>query len=175
MAVTPRGYGAHMVTWHEIEQAEPVFAADVRERFDADKHKFLATLRADGAPRISGIETIFAHGELWLGMMTGSRKALDLRRDPRFALHSASSAPPDDPSAWAGDAKLSGVAVEVADPAERARGLGAMGDAGEAFPEAHVFRLDIREVVHTRVGDPADHLLIRFWSEEAGLREIRRA
>lgn len=164
-----------MTSWSHIERTEPGFAHDVTERFDADKHKFLATLRVDGAPRISGIETFVAHGEIWLGMMTDSRKALDLRRDPRFALHSASTAPPDDPSAWVGDAKLGGVAVEVLDPVERASGLGAMGDAGEAFPEAHVFRLDIREVVHTRMGDPADHLLIRFWNEQDGLREVRRA
>lgn len=164
-----------MASWSDLERDARAFADDVKDRFDADKHKFLATLRADGAPRISGIETTFAHGELWLGMMTGSRKAQDLRRDPRFALHSASSAPPDNPSAWAGDAKLSGIAVEVTDPADRARGLGAMGEPGEAFPEAHVFRLEIREAVHTRVGDPADHLLIRFWNERDGLREIRRA
>jgi len=164
-----------MASWSDIERDASAFADDVKERFDADKHKFLATLRANGAPRISGIETFVSHGEIWLGMMTDSRKALDLRRDPRFALHSASTAPPGDPSAWVGDAKLAGVAVEVIDPVERARGLGAMGDAGEAFPEAHVFRLDIREVVHTQVGDPADHLLIRFWNEHDGLREIRRA
>jgi hypothetical protein len=50
-----------------------------------------------------------------------------------------------------------------------------MGDPGESSPDAHLFRLEIREVVHTRVGEPADHLLIRFWSEQDGLREIRRA
>jgi hypothetical protein len=103
-------------------------------------------------------------------MMPGSRKALDLRRDPRLALHSASVDPPDDPTAWTGDAKLSGRAVEVDDPALLEK-LGAGDQAGDA----HLFRVDITELVHTRVGDPADHLVIDLWQEGAGLRQTRRA
>jgi hypothetical protein len=102
-------------------------------------------------------------------MMPGSRKALDLRRDPRLALHSASLDPPDDPSSWAGDAKLSGRALEVDDPA-RLRQLGAGDEAGSA----HLFRVDITELVHTRVGEPADHLVIELWQEGRGLRQMRR-
>ena len=157
-----------MATWSEIEAAAPELAGRARAVFDAHKHKILATLRRDGSPRISGIEATFADGELWLGMMPGSRKALDLRRDPRLALHSASIDPPDDPTSWTGDAKLSGRAVEVDDPALLER-LGA-GDQADA----HLFRVDITELVHTRVGDPADHLVIDLWREGAGLRQMRR-
>jgi Pyridoxamine 5'-phosphate oxidase len=157
-----------MATWSEIEAAAPELAGRARAVFDAHKHKILATLRRDGSPRISGIEATIADGELWLGMMPGSRKALDLRRDPRLALHSASDDPPDDPATWAGDAKLSGRAVEVDDPALLER-LGA-GDQADA----HLFRVDITELVHTRVGDPADHLVIDLWREGAGLRQMRR-
>jgi hypothetical protein len=157
-----------MATWSEIEAAAPELAGRARAVFDAHKHKILATLRRDGSPRISGIEATIADGELWLGMMPGSRKALDLRRDPRLALHSASDDPPDDPTTWAGDAKLSGRAVEVDDPALLER-LGA-GDQADA----HLFRVDITELVHTRVGDPADHLVIDLWREGAGLRTMRR-
>ena len=118
-----------MATWSEIEAAAPELAGRARAAFDAHKHKVLATLRRDGSPRISGIEATIADGELWLGMMPGSRKALDLRRDPRLALHSASVDPPDDPTAWTGDAKLSGRAVEVDDPALLEK-LGAGDEAG---------------------------------------------
>jgi hypothetical protein len=158
-----------MATWSEIEAAAPELAGRAREAFDAHRHKLLATLRRDGSPRISGIEASFTDGELWLGMMPGSRKALDLRRDPRLALHSASVDPPDDPARWAGDAKLAGRAVEVADPALLRR-LGAGDDADRA----HLFRVDITEVVHTRVGDPADHLVIELWQEGRGLRRMQR-
>ena len=157
-----------MATWSEIEAAAPELAGRARAALDAHKHKTLATLRRDGSPRISGIEATIADGELWLGMMPGSRKALDLRRDPRLALHSASDDPPDDPTAWTGDAKLSGRAVEVDDPAL----LEKLGAGDEA--DAHLFRVDITELVHTRVGDPADHLVIDLWREGAGLRRMRR-
>ena len=158
-----------MASWNAIESSAPELAARARAAFDAHKHKILATLRRDGAPRISGIEATVADGELWLGMMPGSRKALDLRRDPRLALHSASDDPPDDPATWAGDAKLSGRAVEVDDQAVLER-LGAGEDAGEA----HLFRVDVAELVHTRVGEPADHLVIELLQEGRGLRTMRR-
>lgn len=158
-----------MASWSEIEAAAPELAARARATFDAHRHKVLATLRRDGSPRISGIEASFTDGELWLGMMPGSRKALDLRRDSRLALHSASVDPPDDPAAWAGDAKLSGRAVEVEDP-ELLRRLGA-GDEAET---AHLFRVDVTELVHIRVGDPADHLVIDLWQEGKGLSRRQR-
>ena len=163
-----------MASWNEIESSAPELAARARAAFDAHRHKVLATLRGDGSPRISGIEASFDDGELWLGMMPGSRKALDLRRDPRLALHSASVDPPDDPTGWAGDAKLAGRAVEVDDPALLERlGAGEQPDADPA-DRAHLFRVDITELVHTRVGDPADHLVIDLWQEGKGLRRMRR-
>ena len=159
-----------MASWKEIEVAAPELAARARASFDAHKHKLLATLRRDGSPRISGIEVAFADGELWLGMMPGSRKALDLRRDPRLALHSASDDPPDDPTTWGGDAKLAGRAVEVDDPALKQRLAGGGGQP----EEAHLFRVDVDELVHTRVGDPADHLVIELWQPGKGVRRLKR-
>jgi hypothetical protein len=158
-----------MTTWDELVAAEPDFAKRVRALFDAHKHKVLATLRQDGSPRVSGIEIEFNEGQLLLGMMHGSRKALDLRRDPRFALHGGSSDPPDDPTAWAGDVKISGHAVEVTDPAEMARYV-------KAPPPGpyHLFRLDLAEVALIRVGEPADHLVIEFWRPGVGLRRMER-
>ena len=98
-----------MASWSEVEAAAPELAARARAALDAHKHKVLATLRRDGSPRLSGIEATIVDGELWLGMMPGSRKAMDLRRDPRLALHSASVDPTDDdPSAWPGDASVCG-------------------------------------------------------------------
>jgi hypothetical protein len=104
----------------------------------------------------------FSEGEVWLGMMPDSLKARDVRRDPRLALHSASEDPPEDgPSRWSGDAKIAGLAVEVP---------GAEGSGGPS----HRFRIDIREVVVTRVGDPADHLVIESWHLDRGLQRRTR-
>lgn len=149
-----------MASWSEVESAEPAFAARVRALLDAEKHKTIATLRADGGPRISGIEVAFANGELTFGSMPGARKGADLRRDPRFALHSASVAPPEGHEAeWAGDAKVAGTAV----PAGSLEGM-----AGE------LFRADVREVVLTQLTPTASALRIEWWTPERGLRSVER-
>src|ERR1700751_3874946 len=78
-----------MTAWRDVEKAEPGFAQRVRALFDAHRHKTIATLRADGSPRISGIEAAFEDGELVFGSMPNARKGADLHRNPRFALHRA--------------------------------------------------------------------------------------
>jgi len=101
-----------VTAWQDVEQAEPAFAERVRALFDAHRHKTMATLRADGSPRISGIETVFEDGELVVGSMPNARKGADLRRDPRFALHSATVDPVEGSEAqWPGEAKISGRAI----------------------------------------------------------------
>lgn len=152
-----------MVSWSEVVAAEPAFAVAVRAYFDAHTHKTIATLRRDGAPRISGIEAVFADDGLSFGSMWEARKALDLRRDPRFALHSAS----EDPPAWHGDAKIAGRAVEVDLAASPA------GSEGPGGP-SHRFLADITEVSLVRLGEPADHLVIEVWTPQGGLRRMRR-
>src|SRR3954454_11877956 len=129
---------------------------------DAHVHKTLATLRRDGSPRISGTEVIFAEGDLWFGSMWAARKARDLQRDPRFALHSGSDDPPD----WSGDAKLSGVAEEHTD--DEAVFAAVIGGDKPPGP-AHLFRCDIRELSVVRLGEPADHLVIESWHEGRGM------
>lgn len=157
-----------MAAWHDVVSAAPEFAKAVQERFDAHRHKTLATLRKDGSPRISGIEASFVDDQLWLGMMHGSRKAIDLRRDPRLALHSATV----DSEMSDGDAKIAGRAVEVTD---RAAVDAFVESSGEDPPAPfHLFRVDIAEVALVRVGDPPDHLVIESWRENEGLRRIER-
>ncbi len=138
----------------------------MRERLDAHKHKTLATIRRDGSPRISGTETGFSDGELWIGSMWEARKARDLQRDPRFALHSGS----DDPPGWSGDAKLAGVAEEITDP-ERARAI--TGDEAPPGP-MHVFRLDLQEVSTVGLDDEGKQLVIEVWTPDRGVRAMRR-
>src|SRR5581483_7564801 len=93
-------------------------AARVQALFDAGRHKTIATIRRDGSPRISGIEASFVEGDLSFGSMWLAVKALALRRDPRFALHSPTGEV--DPATWPGDAKISGRAEEVTDPSRLA-------------------------------------------------------
>jgi hypothetical protein len=153
--------GGTMASWAEIESADPDFAARVQSRFDAATNKVLATLRAGGAPRVSGTELKFEGGEVTLGMMGGSVKLRDVRRDPRVAVHCPTSEP-ESPEDWPGDAKLAGTLVEVDPPAD------------SPFPDAGYFRLDITEVVLTRVGTPADHLVIETWHAGRGRQRRTR-
>jgi hypothetical protein len=153
-----------MASWADVEAAAPELAAEARRRFEAHKHHTVATLRRDGSPRISGTEVQFLEGELWLGSMFDALKARDLRRDPRFALHSES----DDPPAWRGDAKVAGRAIEVTDPAtiERINGT-------EVGP-SHLFRADVTEVVFVHLNEAGDKLVLESWHEGRGLSRIER-
>jgi hypothetical protein len=158
-----------MASFSQLEKEEPDFAARVKAAFDAHVHKILATLRKDGAPRVSGIETRFTDGELWLAGMRGSVKFVDLRRDPRMALHSGS----DDPDTFSADAKLAGRAVEITDPAELAAFTGEAA-ATEGAPAFELFRVDLEQVVLTALSDAKDALVITSWRPGRGLRETRR-
>ena len=135
-----------MATWSDFETAAPELAARVKERFDAHKHKTLATLRRDGSPRISGTETDFRDGELFIGSMWQAVKAKDLQRDGRFALHSATFDPDDN---WPGEAKLAGVAHEIVDAARVSE---VNGEAAAGGP-SHLFRLELTEASVVSVED----------------------
>jgi hypothetical protein len=150
-----------MTTWDDVERAVPEFAQRVRALFDAHRHKTIATLRADGSPRISGIEAAFEAGELVFGSMANARKGADLRRDPRFALHSATVDPVEGAAAqWPGEAKIAGRAVAA---------LPTAGGAG-----GNRFRADIAEVVHTHLNAEATLLVVEWWTPAHGMRRIER-
>ena len=155
-----------MAKWSEVEADAPELAARAKTLFDAHVHKTLATLRKDGSPRISGVEVTFADGDLWTGSMGRAVKALDLRRDPRFALHSGSV----DPPGWTGDAKVAGVAEEVTEPGRKAA---IVGDAAPV-DSSHVFRLDVTELVVVRLGEPADHIVVEAWHAGRGITRRER-
>jgi hypothetical protein len=155
-----------VTTWKEFEQAEPAFAASVRALFDAGRHKTIATRRADGSPRISGIECEFTDDHLRFGSMTGARKGADLARDPRFALHGPTFHPVDGKeSEWPGEAKIAGRAVPGGQPVTAGTDEQAGGE---------LFVADVREVVITRLNPEATRLVVESWTPERGRRYVER-
>jgi hypothetical protein len=155
-----------VATWSAFEAAEPEFAARVQRLFDAGRHKTIATLRADGSPRISGIECEFADGELRFGSMSAARKGADLARDPRFALHGPTFHPEEGKEGdWPGEAKIAGRAVPA--------GPVITDDASEP-PDGEMFTADITEVVVTGLDPAATRLVVESWTPERGLRRIER-
>jgi hypothetical protein len=147
------------VRWQEFQREAPELAGRVREAFGRGKHATMATLRADGAPRISGTEVEFtAAGELQLGSMPGAVKARDLQRDPRLAVHSPTAEPGEGGADWPGEAKVAGVAVALPDREDG----------------AHMFAVDLTEVVWTGLTEARDQLHIISWHPGRGVEERRR-
>jgi Pyridoxamine 5'-phosphate oxidase len=145
-----------VATWGEFEAAQPEFARRARKLMTARKHLTMATLRRDGSPRISGTEVQFAGDDLRIGSMPGARKALDLRRDARVAIHG----PTNDPAKggrWRGEAKIAGRAVELA-----------------SNDDSHAFRIEIEEVVITQLNAARDRLVIESWNPRRGYRKDER-
>jgi hypothetical protein len=101
-----------MATWSEFADAAPRIAETFQRRHRATGNLcMLATIRSDGSPRISPMEPRIVEGRLVLAGMPGTTKYLDLERDPRFCLHTATV----DPNVGDGDAKLWGVVENVQD------------------------------------------------------------
>jgi hypothetical protein len=146
-----------VVSWNEVWVAAPEFASRVEQALRRGKHMTMATLRGDGAPRISGTELEIGDGELWLGSMPGARKALDLLRDARVAIHGPSIDPPEEPKGWAGEAKVAGRAVDASHDAT-----------------SHRFRIDVEEVVFTHLNAAGDRLVIESWHPGRGVEVVER-
>ena len=131
------------MTWEEFQRSEPELAALGRERFDRTGLILLGTLRKNGWPRISPVEVLITDGQLYLGMMWRSRKALDLLRDPRCTVHSTVS----DRAGTEGEFKVYGHAVDVQDVEARRRYGDALYEKIQVRPdesEYHLFAVDIQ-------------------------------
>lgn len=153
-------------SWNEIEQTEPEFALRVRRLLEAGRHRTIATLRADGSPRISGIECEFTDTDLRFGSMSGARKGADLERDPRFALHGPTFHPEEGKEKdWPGEAKVAGRAI---------RATPVTTDEGDEEPDGETFIADITEVVITGLNAEATKLVVESWTPDRGLRRFER-
>lgn len=148
-----------MTSWQEFREQSPSLASRVHARFTAGESHVLATLRRDGAPRVSGSEVDFRGAEAYIGSMLGALKARDLQRDNRFAIHAYPGIEEG------GDAKLAGVVAELTDAVE----IAALQGNDEP---CHLFRLDLREVVLTWVAE--DTLFVESWKEGRGTVKFAR-
>ncbi len=168
-----------MTSWKHFSVSEPELAGRARALLTSTTNGVLGTIRADGSPRLSGIDPFFADGELWIGSMPGARKGDDLKRDARVALHGIpwesrrikdGAADPGD-----GDVKLTGRAVLLADAAEQAALMAWFKDERGLEPpgEADLFRIEPEAVVVIAVAD--DQLVVDRWSATDGRTTVRRS
>jgi hypothetical protein len=157
-----------LVNWDEFRQAAPPLATlglDSIQRFGLI---LLGTIRADGTPRISPVEPVYAGQHLLLGMMWRSQKALDLLRDARYLIHSVVTSP----DAGEGEFKLRGRAVELA-----------VGPYHELIRERwrlpparqlHVFSADIESAAFVCYDLVNSEMIIKTWNIKQGPSEVRR-
>jgi hypothetical protein len=158
------------VTWAQLEAAAPEIGARGRAVIERRRLLLLGTLRADGSPRISAVEAHIVDGDLALALIPRSHKARDLARDARLVLQS--------PVADAGDPgqelKLSGGAVEVAEPERRAGVAGAVAAAsgwrpGDAWT---LVTVDIEAAAH--IEWIAGEMVLHRWSAARGELPVER-
>lgn len=152
--------------WDAFERACPEIGEMARARFERDQLVMIGTIRRDGTPRLSPNECDFAEGRLFVSMMWRSRKALDLLRDPRIAVHSVTT----NKDGTDGDLKVYGRVVDERDPAVRDAFREAIRRRIEWAPDEpgyHCFSVDVRSAGYVRFGDEARALA---WDERLGLR-----
>jgi hypothetical protein len=131
-------------------------------RLNSARVALLGTPRRDGSPRISPIEPYLVEGQLVIGAMAWSAKASDLRRDPRYVLHSAVTGP----DSGEGELKLYGSAAEGGPDLRDA--------AADAWwrtwaPEkAAVFTLHIRQAAFVDWDIKRGLMTVHRWSQGSG-------
>jgi hypothetical protein len=162
-----------MISWTEFTHAAPRIAAVFARRHAATGSLcMLGTLRSDGFPRISPVEPRFFEDQLWISGMPGTTKFMDLARDPRFCLHTATI----DTEVQDGDAKLWGVVDDVQDAALHQRYAQALFEEtgfdirGQEFH--HCYRADL--IGGSTVEVIGGHLDITIWRAGQAERVVRK-
>ena len=173
MSADPSSRGA---SWADLSAARPDIAAIGRRLLY--EHGiglgFLATVRADGGPRVHPICPVLLGSGLY-GMIIPGPKLEDLRRDARYALHSETFPPPNQDDAF----YVSGSAVETVEPdlwEQVALQTLAERSLAERWPgfETQVlfeFRLErcLLTLTHAAQGVPAGHTV---WHHDEGGRRL---
>ncbi|GAA2579069.1 hypothetical protein GCM10010435_64890 [Winogradskya consettensis] len=101
-----------MASWSDFATAEPELASAIRALLQqyGPGMGYLATVRADGGPRVHPVSPVITDEGLYC-FIVNSAKRTDLERDGRYALHTYPPEESDD------EAYLTGHAHPVTDPA----------------------------------------------------------
>lgn len=162
-----------MTQWSEFATEAPRISEIFRRRHRATGNLcMLGTIRSDGYPRISPVEPRIFEGRLVIVGMPGTTKFLDLGRDPRFCLHTATI----DTQLSEGDAKVWGQVADFRDRDFHGRfaqdlfeesGLDLRGEAFEPFYVADLTSASSIELVDNQ-------LVITIWKPGEGERLVHK-
>jgi hypothetical protein len=166
--VTGMAGAAGMFDWRDVELGAPEIARLGTARLSTARVAMLGTLRQDGSPRISPIEPYIVNGRLLIGAMRWSAKAADLRRDPRYVLHSIVTGP----DSGEGELKLHGVAAE-ANPGLRREAAAAWWSA-QRPDNAIVYLLRIDQALFVAWDIDRGMMAVHRWSPRDGYSHTTR-
>jgi hypothetical protein len=118
---------------------------------------YLATIRKDGSPRVHPVTPTVGQSRLFLFMEPSSPKGHDLRRDARYAMHSAVGGPEGE----GGEFLIFGHAWPVADPATRELAT----ELSSYVPEDHyvLFEFGVESALLTTYED--ERIVRRRWQQ----------
>src|SRR5437764_15418947 len=148
--------------WADLEAKQPRLGELGRTKLAGPGVVLVATIRRDGSPRVSPVEPLFWDGDLWLSMGWKSRKATDLRRDPRILVHSIVT----NPSGTEGEYKLRGRALPEEDPevqAEFSRQVTQRLGWAPEIGKFHLFRVDVDDVTFIHWDEATNDQCIARW------------
>ena len=134
------------MSWQTLEAQNPELAAFGKQRLDGNV-AYLATVRADGSPRVHPVTPIIGAGRLFVFMEPTSPKGRDLERDGRYALHCSVS----DNSGTSGEFYAMGRA-QLVDSAEL-RALAVSAASYEPAERYILFECAIEQAASTTYGD----------------------
>lgn len=150
--------------WEQFEAEQPKLARVGRRCLGEPGVVLIATIRADGSPRVSAVEPLLWAGDLWLSMGWGSRKAFDLRRDSRILVHNVIK----NREGSGGEYKVRGRAVAESGPSLQEeyaemvqRLLGWTPEVGRF----HLFRVDVQDVTFIRWDPATNDQFVARWPE----------
>ena len=157
--------------WSDLVREQPMLADLGARRLLDPGVVLVVTIRRDGAARLSPVEPLLWDGDLWLSMGLGSRKAADLRRDPRILVHSIVT----DRSGTTGEYKVRGSADPVTDAAREAEYANEVVRRLDWQPEPgrfHLFRVEVEDVTYIRWDDATNDQYVTRWP--TGEEYVRR-
>jgi hypothetical protein len=142
-----------MRTWGEFAEETPELAARGERLINqfGTGLGFLGTVRKDGGPRLHPVCPVITADGLYVFVLDHSPKYHDLRRDPRFALHSF---PPEPPKAGVTDGDeefyITGTATYANDDPElRVRIVRASGGRLGTHDFEALFEFRLATALHT--------------------------
>ncbi len=153
--------------WDEFVEACPDIGKPAQERFERDQLVLLGTISRDGWPRISPCELDFVGGQLTMGMMWRSPKALDLLRGSPLVVHSIQA----DRHATEPDIKLFGRGIDLRQPDTREAYREAIKQRIDWAPEEprfHLFAFDVERAAVLAFANDIE--TVTLWDAEQGLR-----